>query len=293
MAKSDIEKALERHQKNLKTAADKQAREQKRAEEKRALQEKAASIVQGQPIIGNFKIMDSASEEMLKVICSQYTENESNYVSGNTDIFPAPYQYSLKLQFEKLSIYGMIVSYGVYMGGNWEAHLSPQAFSYFDDKEKTLESQSVSVVNKKNFKEYDLFLSHANDDKLAYVDGLYDCLKKLGIRIFYDKEELEWGDNWKQRILDGTAKSEFAIIVISNNFFGREWTERELSEFMQRQNESGQKIILPLLYNITLDELKEKYPYLTDIQCLKTKDKTVEEVVILFAGQLLKRYKSL
>ena len=62
---------------------------------------------------------------------------------------------------------------------------------------------------------------------------------------------------------------------------------------MQRQNESGQKIILPLLYNITLDELKEKYPYLTDIQCLKTKDKTVEEVVILFAGQLLKRYKSL
>lgn len=101
MAKSDIEKALERHQKNLKTAADKQAGEEKRAEEKRALQEKAASIVQGQPIIGNFKIMDSASEEMLKVICSQYTENESNYVSGNTDIFPAPYQYSLKLQFEK------------------------------------------------------------------------------------------------------------------------------------------------------------------------------------------------
>lgn len=80
-------------------------------------------------------------------------------------------------------------------------------------------------------KQYDLFLSHANKDKIAYVDALYASLSKLGIPIFYDKEVLQWGDKWKERILEGVAKSEFAIIVVSDNFFGREWTERSSPNF--------------------------------------------------------------
>ena len=54
----------------------------------------------------------------------------------------------------------------------------------------------------------------------------------MGINIFYDKESLEWGDNWKAVILNGTKKAEFAVIVISENFFDREWTEKELTEFL-------------------------------------------------------------
>lgn len=71
-------------------------------------------------------------------------------------------------------------------------------------------------------KMYDVFLSHANADKVDIVENLYQSLRKLGIDIFYDKESLEWGDNWKKRILEGVAQAEFAIIVISRNFFGRE-----------------------------------------------------------------------
>ena len=51
------------------------------------------------------------------------------------------------------------------------------------------------------------FISHANKDKENLVEELYQSLKKLGIDIFYDKESLEWGDNWKERILNGTKKS--------------------------------------------------------------------------------------
>jgi hypothetical protein len=140
-------------------------------------------------------------------------------------------------------------------------------------------------------KAYDLFLSHANADKLSYVNDLYVAFSKLGIKIFYDKEELSWGDNWKEIILNGTAQSEFAVIVISQNFFGREWTERELNEFLNRQNASGQKIILPLLYNITFPELQDKYPALADIQAIQSEDKSKEEICILFAKELIKRLK--
>ena len=140
-------------------------------------------------------------------------------------------------------------------------------------------------------KDYDLFLSHANADKLSYVDDLYATLRKLGISVFYDKVELSWGDNWKQVILDGTNSSEFAIIVISENFFDREWTEKELQEFLARQNTSGQKIVLPLLHNITVDRLKEKYPSLGDIQVIDSNRYSKEEVAILFAKELIKRFR--
>lgn len=144
----------------------------------------------------------------------------------------------------------------------------------------------------KPHKEYDVFISHANKDKLDYVDGLFLAIKKLGIRIFYDTEEISWGDNFKDVILNGTAQSEFAIIVISNNFFGREWTEKELSEFLKRQNESGQKTILPLLHGITIEDLKAHYPELGDIQAIGSENKTPEMVTILLAKELIKRYKS-
>jgi len=140
-------------------------------------------------------------------------------------------------------------------------------------------------------KQYDVFLSHANKDKLTYVDSLYIALRKLGINIFYDSDVLSWGDNWKEAILNGVAQSEFAIVVISRDFFGREWTERELNEFLQRQNEGGQKLILPLLYEISFDELKKHYPALESIQSLKNTETSADDIAILLAKELIKRYK--
>lgn len=159
------------------------------------------------------------------------------------------------------------------------------------EKENEGELHKVNLTSYKKSKEYDVFISHANKDKSDYVDALYMAIRKLGVNIFYDTEVLSWGDNWKQIILDGTEKSEFAIIVISENFFGREWTERELSEFLKRQNASGQKIVLPLLHNITLDMLKEKYPTLGDIQVISTEKFSKEEIAVLFAKELIKRLK--
>ena len=60
---------------------------------------------------------------------------------------------------------------------------------------------------------------------------------------------------------------------------------------MSRQNTSGQKIVLPLLYGITLEELKEHYPELEDIQCINSDDYSKEEITIFLARELIKRYK--
>lgn len=139
---------------------------------------------------------------------------------------------------------------------------------------------------------YDVFVSHATKDKLSYVDDLYKELVKLGIKVFYDKEEISWGDNWKECILTATKQSEFAIIVISKNFFGREWTEKELQAFLSRQNKSGQKVILPILYNVTQEEFLSHYPKLEEIQYITAKKNSKKDITILFAKEYIKRIKS-
>lgn len=113
----------------------------------------------------------------------------------------------------------------------------------------------------------------------------------MGIQIFYDKESIEWGDNWKDKILNGVKKAEFAIIVISENFFGREWTEKELKELLSRQNRNGQKLILPILKNFTLEQLQKEYPSAADIQAIDSKNYSTDEIALLFAKQLIKRLK--
>lgn len=162
----------------------------------------------------------------------------------------------------------------------------------FIDKMNGVEKVEVLKYKAKNLPEYDVFISHANKDKENLIEELYQSLQKLGISIFYDKESLEWGDNWKERILNGTKKAEFAIIVISENFFDREWTERELSEFLNRQNRNGQKLILPIIHNITNEQLKSKYPNVADIQVIDSSDYNCDQIALLFARQLIKRLKS-
>lgn len=162
----------------------------------------------------------------------------------------------------------------------------------FIDKMNGISTVSVPKYQAKILPEYDVFISHANKDKQELVEEMYQSLNKLGIKIFYDKESLEWGDNWKNRILNGTQKAEFAIIVISENFFDREWTERELAEFLNRQNRNGQKLILPILHSITIRQLQDKYPSIADIQAIDSAKHSCDEIALLFARQLIKRLKS-
>lgn len=287
MSKSPLEKAIER-----------QRKEEQKAIRQAQLRDRASAIISGAEIIDGFRVMDRESETMLQAVLDQYDGNGNNYIDFDVNKLPHHLQGSVSLECEKLQMYGMIsnVNIGII---DTEITLSESGKSYFTDKEnvykKAKEKQErdgkLSKTDSHIHKKYDVFISHANRDKSEYVDLLNMSVKRLGINVFYDTDVLSWGDNWKQVILDGTSDSEFAIIVISKNFFGREWTEKELNEFLNQQNESGQKIVLPLLHGITLKELKEHYPQLGDIQCISSDNYDRQEITILLAKEIIKRYK--
>lgn len=272
---------------------EKQMKAQEKAAREAKLRERASGLVGAAHMVEGFRVMDPESEALLDEILKQYDGNERNYVSITRDLLPRSLQESCQVLYETLVMYGMVSSVLPY-GNGAMITLSDSGKSYFINKNaaaKRAEEKVVDVVAHKNRKQYDVFISHANADKLEYVDELYLAIRKLGISIFYDSEVLSWGDKWKDVILNGTESSEFAIIVISDNFFDREWTERELSEFLNRQNESGQKIILPLLHNITVDDMRAKYSDVGDIQCISTDKYSKDQVTVLLAKELIKRYK--
>lgn len=144
-----------------------------------------------------------------------------------------------------------------------------------------------------NAYQFDVFVSHASANKEELVNELTTALGKLDISIWYDANILDWGDNWKLQINNGLKKCRFGIVVISPEFLGREWTEKELNELLHRQNETGQKVVLPLLYKMTVEEMKQQYPQLADFQARTINPgDDLRDIVIDFARILIRALKA-
>jgi hypothetical protein len=69
------------------------------------------------------------------------------------------------------------------------------------------------------------------------------------IELFLDKDALEWGDKWKDKIDDSLATVAFFIPVMTPRYFMSPECRRELHFFARRANNLGIKeLVLPLYY---------------------------------------------
>lgn len=104
------------------------------------------------------------------------------------------------------------------------------------------------------------------------------------------------GDDWEQKIKNGLEKCRYGVIVVTKNFYNRIWTEKELKSFLIRQNNNGENVILPILYNTSIDELKKHckkscYKDLSKIQFVDGNKMDVKDITILLARKLLSSNK--
>jgi hypothetical protein len=101
---------------------------------------------------------------------------------------------------------------------------------------------------------YDVFISHAVEDKIPFVTELCCRLKKEGLSIWYSGAELNSGDSISRAIDEGLDNSRYGIVVLSPNYLAKNWPLREFYLLLAREK-NGEKVILPVLYNITPEEL--------------------------------------
>lgn len=126
-------------------------------------------------------------------------------------------------------------------------------------------------------REYDVFISHASEDKDDVVRPLALALKERGLSVWYDEFELRIGDSLRRKIDAGLAKSNFGIVVISRDFIKKGWTNYELDGLITRTI-SGEQQLLPIWHNITKQEVIDYSPSLADKVARNTAVNTIDEI---------------
>lgn len=110
---------------------------------------------------------------------------------------------------------------------------------------------------------WDVFVSHASEDKDSFVRPLVAALTKAGLKVWFDEQELRVGDSLRRSIDRGLARSRFGIVVISPSFLAKHWPQKELDGLVARE-EDGSKVILPVWHEITAPEVRQSSPTLAD-----------------------------
>ncbi|MEZ5401624.1 MAG: toll/interleukin-1 receptor domain-containing protein [Bryobacteraceae bacterium] len=115
---------------------------------------------------------------------------------------------------------------------------------------------------------YEFFLSHKSDDWDEYMEAfLEDVSDGVGRRrkrskqeefVFLDKGEIELGQNWLPRLLDGLQHSGVLLCMYTPRYFASDWCGREVAYFERRHEQApGIKhpCVIPVLWDIPLDEI--------------------------------------
>lgn len=116
-------------------------------------------------------------------------------------------------------------------------------------------------------KKYDIFISHASEDKDAIVRPLATILERLSVRVWYDEFSLQLGDSLTATIDRGLQESRYGLVVLSKAFLSKQWPEYEYRSLMTREID-GERVILPLWYDVTKEDVKSFSLYLADIMAL-------------------------
>lgn len=125
---------------------------------------------------------------------------------------------------------------------------------------------------------FDVFISHASEDKDAVVRPLATALRQRGLQVWYDEFEIRIGDNLRRKIDRGLVACRFGVVVLSPSFFAKGWPNYELDGLVTREVSGGEQLILPVWHEVTHAEVMEYSPSLAGKLARSTGDVTIDEL---------------
>jgi len=127
--------------------------------------------------------------------------------------------------------------------------------------------------------QWDVFISHAFEDKESFVRPLAEALRQLSVSVWYDEFSLQVGDSLSRGIDRGIGGSKFGVVVISKAFIGKNWPEHELRGLVNRDLEDDFRI-LPIWHGVTKSEVKSLSPSLADKIAIDTGTVSAQEAAL-------------
>jgi hypothetical protein len=133
-------------------------------------------------------------------------------------------------------------------------------------------------------KTYDVFISHASEDKEPFVRKLAHALQQRGLEVWFDEFTLRIGDNLRRKIDTGLRTSRFGVVVLSPSFFEKNWPQYELDGLVTREATDDRQLILPIWHNVELRDVAAYSPSLANKVALDSSKESVEEIASEIAG---------
>ena len=122
-----------------------------------------------------------------------------------------------------------------------------------------------------NHYDFDVFISHASEDKAAFAEPLAIRLREIGVKVWFDKFTLKVGDSLHDSVERGLSRSRFGVVIFSPNFLAKNWPRAELNGLFAREMD-GHKVILPVWHNISSAEMKAAFPIQADKVALRSSE---------------------
>lgn len=142
-----------------------------------------------------------------------------------------------------------------------------------------VDNASAESLGEGNVPEYDVFVSHAWEDKDDFVEEFVRALENRNLKVWYDKNRLKWGDSMRNKIDEGLRASKFGVAVLSPSYIaeGKYWTKAELDGLFQLESIGGKKL-LPIWHNLTKNQVMEYSPMIASKFAMSTAVMTIEEI---------------
>ena len=125
---------------------------------------------------------------------------------------------------------------------------------------------------------FDVFVSHASEDKDAVVRPLANALRERDLRVWYDEFEMRIGDSLRRKIDRGLVACRFGVVVLSPSFFAKGWPNYELDGLVTREVSGGDQLILPVWHEVTHADVMAYSPSLAGKLARSTSDVTIDEL---------------
>lgn len=109
----------------------------------------------------------------------------------------------------------------------------------------------------------DVFICHAHYDKVAYARPLAEALGWRGVSCWVDEAQIGPGDSIIEVVSEGLESSRYVVVVITERFLARNWTQKELNSALSREIRTGIPVVIPVVA-IPHDDFVHRYPLLAD-----------------------------
>lgn len=124
---------------------------------------------------------------------------------------------------------------------------------------------------------WDVFISHAGEDKAEVAMPLAVALQSHGVTVWLDALEMRIGDSLRRKIDKGLSSSRFGIVVVSPAFLRKPWPQYELDGLVTMAV-SGEQSMLPIWHGVTHDQVRKSSPSLADKLARDTSSASVEDI---------------